>query len=45
MALRTEQHLGAEFRAINPQSMVPALVHDGTVLIRLAAPALQPDAI
>jgi maleylpyruvate isomerase len=51
--LRTEQHLGAEFRAINPQSMVPALVHDGKVLIqspaiiewleeRFPAPALLP---
>jgi maleylpyruvate isomerase len=35
--LRSEQHLGAEFKAINPQSMVPALVHDGKVLIQSPA--------
>jgi maleylpyruvate isomerase len=51
--LRSEQHLGPEFRAINPQSMVPALAHDGKVLIqspaiiewleeRVPAPALLP---
>lgn len=35
--LRTEQHLTAEFKAINPQGMVPALVHDGNVLIQSPA--------
>jgi maleylpyruvate isomerase len=52
--LRTEQHLGAEFKAINPQSMVPALVHDGKVMTqspaiiewleeRYPTPALLPE--
>ena len=27
--LRTEQHLGAEYKALNPQGLVPALVLDG----------------
>ena len=51
--LRTEQHLGAEYRALNPQGLVPALVNDGRVLIqspaiiewleeRYPAPALLP---
>jgi maleylpyruvate isomerase len=35
--LRTEEHLGPEFKAINPQAMVPALVHDGKVLIQSPA--------
>lgn len=35
--LRTEQHLGAEFRALNPQGLVPALVHDGKVMIQSPA--------
>ena len=52
--LRTEQHLGAEYGALNPQGLVPALVDDGRVLIqspaiiewleeRYPAPALLPD--
>jgi len=53
--LRNEQHLGAEYRALNPQGLVPALVVDeGRVLIqspaiiewleeRYPAPALLPD--
>ena len=52
--LRTEQHSGAEFKALNPQGLVPALVHEGQVLIqspaiiewleeRYPAPALLPD--
>jgi maleylpyruvate isomerase len=51
--LRTEQHLGAEYRALNPQGLVPALVDNGHVLIqspaiiewleeRYPAPALLP---
>ena len=51
--LRTEQHSGAEFKALNPQGLVPALVHEGQVLIqspaiiewldeRYPAPALLP---
>jgi maleylpyruvate isomerase len=51
--LRTEQHLGAEYRALNPQGLVPALVDNGRVLIqspaiiewleeRYPAPALLP---
>ena len=51
--LRTEQHLGAEFKALNPQGLVPALVDGGRVLIqspaiiewleeRYPAPALLP---
>ena len=51
--LRTEQHSGAEFTALNPQGLVPALVHEGQVLIqspaiiewleeRYPAPALLP---
>ena len=51
--LRTEQHLGAEYRALNPQSLVPALVDNGRVLTqspaiiewleeRYPAPALLP---
>jgi maleylpyruvate isomerase len=35
--LRTEQHLGAHFKEINPQSMVPALAHDGKVLTQSPA--------
>jgi maleylpyruvate isomerase len=35
--LRTEQHLGAEYRALNPQGLVPALVDDGRVLIQSPA--------
>jgi maleylpyruvate isomerase len=52
--LRTEQHLGAEYRALNPQGLVPALVDNGRVLIqspaiiewleeRYPAPALLPS--
>ena len=51
--LRAEQHLGAGFKEINPQGLVPALEHDGQVLIqspaiiewleeRYPAPALLP---
>jgi maleylpyruvate isomerase len=35
--LRTEQHLGPEYRALNPQGLVPALVDDGRVLIQSPA--------
>jgi maleylpyruvate isomerase len=35
--LRTEQHLGAEYKAINPQGFVPTLVHDGKALIQSPA--------
>lgn len=52
--LRAEQHLGAGFKAINPQGLVPALEQDGQVLIqspaiiewleeRYPAPALLPQ--
>ena len=52
--LRTEQHLGAEYRALNPQGLVPTLVENGHVLIqspaiiewleeRYPVPALLPD--
>jgi maleylpyruvate isomerase len=35
--LRTEQHLGAEYRALNPQGLVPALVDGERVLIQSPA--------
>jgi maleylpyruvate isomerase len=35
--LRTEQHLSPEFKALNPQGLVPALDHAGTVLIQSPA--------
>lgn len=35
--LRTEQHLTAEFQAVNPQMLVPALEVDGKVLIQSPA--------
>jgi len=35
--LRTEQHLGAAFKAINPQGMVPALIDEEKVLIQSPA--------
>jgi maleylpyruvate isomerase len=35
--LRAEQHLGAEYKALNPQGLVPALVDDGRVLIQSPA--------
>ena len=35
--LRSEQHLGAEYKALNPQGLVPALVEDGRVLIQSPA--------
>lgn len=35
--LRTEQHLKDEFKAINPQGLVPALEVDGKVLIQSPA--------
>ena len=35
--LRTEEHLGAAFKALNPQGLVPALVVDEAVLIQSPA--------
>jgi maleylpyruvate isomerase len=35
--LRTEEHLKAEFKTLNPQGLVPALAHDGKVLIQSPA--------
>jgi maleylpyruvate isomerase len=35
--LRTQQHLQPEFKALNPQGLVPALVHEGKVLIQSPA--------
>lgn len=35
--LRREQHCAVEFKAINPQGLVPALVHEGQVLIQSPA--------
>lgn len=35
--LRTEQHLGPAFKALNPQGLVPALEADGQVLIQSPA--------
>lgn len=35
--LRTEQHQGAAFKALNPQGLVPALEVDGQVLIQSPA--------
>ena len=35
--LRTEQHLGADYKALNPQGLVPALIDDGRVLIQSPA--------
>jgi len=35
--LRKEQHLSAEFRQLNPQGLVPALLHEGRVLIQTPA--------
>ena len=35
--LRTEQHLGDEYLALHPQGLVPALEHDGRVLIQSPA--------
>jgi maleylpyruvate isomerase len=35
--LRTEEHLGAAFKAVNPQQLVPALVTDDTTLIQSPA--------
>ncbi|MCM2340199.1 maleylacetoacetate isomerase [Rhodoferax sp.] len=35
--LRTEQHLKDEFKAVNPQMLVPALAVDGKVLIQSPA--------
>jgi maleylpyruvate isomerase len=35
--LRTEQHLKADFKAVNPQGLVPALVHDDKVMIQSPA--------
>lgn len=35
--LRSEQHLGVDYKALNPQGLVPALVDDGRVLIQSPA--------
>ena len=35
--LRAEQHLGADYKALNPQGLVPVLVDDGRVLIQSPA--------
>lgn len=35
--LRKEQNWGDEYRALNPQGLVPALIHDGGVLIQSPA--------
>ena len=35
--LRSEQHLAPAFKALNPQALVPALVHDDRVLIQSPA--------
>ena len=35
--LRTGQHLTDEYKALNPQGLVPALVHQGRVLIQSPA--------
>jgi maleylpyruvate isomerase len=35
--LRSEAHLTAAYRALNPQALVPALEHDGQVLIQSPA--------
>ena len=35
--LRTEAHLKEDFKAVNPQQLVPALVVDGKVLIQSPA--------
>ena len=35
--LRSEQHLGDEYRALDPQGLVPALVDNGRVLIQSPA--------
>lgn len=35
--LRSEQHLGAEYQALNPQGLVPALMEGGRVLIQSPA--------
>ena len=35
--LRSEEHLAPAFRALNPQGLVPALEHDGQVLIQSPA--------
>jgi maleylpyruvate isomerase len=51
--LRADEHLGAAYKAVNPQGMVPALEHEGRVMIqspaiiewleeRYPAPALLP---
>jgi maleylpyruvate isomerase len=54
--LRTEEHLGAEYKALNPQGLVPALVDGDRVLIqspaiiewleeRYPSPALLPSGL
>lgn len=35
--LRREQHLGADYKALNPQGLVPALQHQGKLLIQSPA--------
>lgn len=52
--LRTKEHLSPEFKALNPQGLVPALVHEGRAFTqspailewleeRYATPALLPE--
>jgi maleylpyruvate isomerase len=35
--LRNDQHLSRDYRQLNPQGLVPALVHDGSVLTQTPA--------
>jgi maleylpyruvate isomerase len=35
--LRKEQHLSADYKALNPQALVPALEHEGKILIQTPA--------
>jgi maleylpyruvate isomerase len=35
--LRTEQHLGDDYKALNPQGLVPVLLHEGRALIQSPA--------
>ncbi|MBS0339850.1 MAG: maleylacetoacetate isomerase [Proteobacteria bacterium] len=37
VSLPREEHLAPDFRKLNPQGLVPALVHDGKVLIQTPA--------
>ena len=36
--LRSEQHLKADYKALNPQGLVPTLLVDGQVLIQSPGP-------